>query len=124
MLKTFLAILLGVLLWGGLWAFAGSTLPSLLSDHFDEEGFARTTVGLGALVGVSALLSVLAGLLCARITGSMKSVWILALVQLAIGIFFQSRYWDEFPLGYHVVFLALVIPFHLLGGKLGTKASD
>jgi hypothetical protein len=39
-------------------------------------------------------------------------------IQLGLGIFFQSQAWQLMPLWYHVPFLLLIVPATLLGARL------
>jgi hypothetical protein len=84
--------------------------------------------GLGLLLGLiaySAALSVGAGWVAAAIKGdpdAMTAVKALAGTNLLIGIVTEVLYWELMPVWYHVVFLALVVPMTLQGGKL--KAND
>ena len=52
----------------------------------------------------------------------MKHVWVLALIQLGIGIFVQSGVWDQMPLWYHLPFLALLLPANVYGAWLRDAA--
>ena len=51
---------------------------------------------------------------------AMRAVWILAFVQLAIGIAVEASYWELMPVWYHLLFLALLIPATVYGGRLKT----
>jgi len=117
MMRAVLAIVVGVAIWGGLWTGSNAALSSALPEAFDTEGFPRGSGVLLAFLAISVLLSILAGYLAAWITkqNPMRVVTILALVQLAIGIAVQTSVWNEMPVWYHVPFLLMVVPAHLLG---------
>lgn len=119
-MRSFLAVLAGVVLWGVLWVGAGSGLAAAMPGSFDAEGFTQSAGLLVLLLAISVLLSVLAGYVCAAIARAnpMRVVQILAVIQLVIGIGVQASVWDEMPLWYHLPFLALVVPAHLVGGRL------
>jgi len=118
--RVALGAIAGVVLWSVLWlggnAVAVSATPDLIAtgERVDHLG-----VLLGYL-GWSMILSVLAGYVTAALagTGAMRTVWILAFVLLAMGIFFEMSSWDLTPTWYHVVFLALLVPMTVLGGRM------
>ena len=120
MLRSILAVAAGVVVWGVLWVSANMGLASAMPTAFDESGLTRAPAILALFILISSGLSVLAGFLCATIaSGShMKHVTTLALVQLAIGIAVQAGVWTLMPVWYHLIFLGLVIPMHLAGGRL------
>ncbi len=118
-----LSIVAGVMLWGVLWnvfTFAGMQLMP------DELAIGQPVDNLAIQISFiifSSFLSVAAGFMTARIAKDLakKSVRILAGVQLSIGLFFMSTGWDLFPVWYHIIFLALVVPLTLYGGNKGAK---
>jgi hypothetical protein len=46
---------------------------------------------------------------------------ILAVIQLALGILFETSAWDLTPIWYHLVFLALIVPATVYGGRLAAR---
>ncbi len=77
------------------------------------------------LIGYSVGLSVLAGFITALVGGKtpMPAVWALSILQLSIGIAVEASYWNLMPVWYHLVFLALIVPATVYGGKVRTKRS-
>jgi hypothetical protein len=77
------------------------------------------TALIALLIG-SIILSLLAGYVAAMISRSRSygPIAILAAVLLAVGIFFQSQYWQLMPLWYHLTFLGLLLPVCFLGARL------
>lgn len=75
------------------------------------------------LMVFSVALSVLAGYVTAAIAGNnpMRAVWVLAILQLVLGIIAQASYWSLMPVWYHILFLALIIPATKYGGKLRVR---
>lgn len=119
--RRILAVLLGTVVWGILWnvgtRVAMASFPDLLQP---EQPVTHTGILLGYL-GYSVLLSVLAGFLTAIVAGGanpMTAVWILAVLQLGIGIAVEVSYWSLMPAWYHLIFLALVVPATVWGGML------
>ena len=120
--KVVLAVLAGVVLWGVLWN-VGTLGSQRALPELAAPGEPVTHAGLLlAWIAYSVALSVLAGWVAAALAGerAAAAVWGLALVNLAIGIAVEVAYWGLFPAWYHVVFLALVVPATLAGGRLRT----
>jgi hypothetical protein len=46
------------------------------------------------------------------------TVWLLAVIQLGLGIVAEVSYWHLMPVWYHLVFLATVVPATVAGGYL------
>lgn len=117
--RTIGAVVAGVVLWGVLWNALSVGLMSLGMITAGEP-----ITGIGLLLGLiaySAALSVGAGWVAAAIKGdpdAMTAVKALAGTNLLIGIVTEVLYWELLPVWYHVVFLALVVPMTLQGGKL------
>ena len=127
MIRSILSIVTGIVVWGVLMTSANLTLTKVMPAKYDENLIPTDPALLLGNILICAALCMLAGFLCATIARAprnpMKHVWILAFIQLAIGIFVQASVWDQMPLWYHLIFLALVVPMHLAGGKLRTKNS-
>ena len=124
MVRSILSVVTGVVVWGVLWVGTGFGLHAAMPDRLTEDMTTRDPVPLVIFLGVSIILSVLAGYLCATIAGRkmLLHVTVLGILQLLIGIMFQSGVWDAMPLWYHLSFLAMVIPGHLAGGWMrGSK---
>lgn len=117
--RTIGAVVAGVVLWGVLW---NALSLGLMSLGMITAGEPITGVGLLlGLIAYSAALSVGAGWVAAAIKGdpdAMTAVKALAGTNLLIGIVTEVLYWELMPVWYHVVFLALVVPMTLQGGKL------
>ena len=123
LIRAILAVVVGVVLWGGLWAGGHAALSGMQPDAFDEQGFTQSAGLLLVFLLGSVPLSVLAGYVAAWIAKRrpMRVVTILAAIQLAIGIAVQAGSWTQMPIWYHIPFLLMVVPAHLLGGWLRTE---
>lgn len=119
--RMVLAVLLGTVTWGILWSVGTQATMAAFPEHA-REGEPLTHTGLLlAYIAYSVVLSVLAGFLAAAVTGGdrpMVAVWALAALQLAVGIMVEVSYWNLMPAWYHVIFLTLVVPATVWGGKL------
>ncbi|HJR64972.1 MAG TPA: hypothetical protein VJ802_00980 [Gemmatimonadaceae bacterium] len=121
--RTILAVLAGAVVWAVLWVggtqAAQAALPSVL-------GVGQPVTDAGVLVGLivySVVLSTLAGYVTATIAARdpMRAVWALAVLQLVLGIGFEASAWNLTPVWYHIVFLALIIPATIYGGRLRVR---
>jgi len=122
--RTTLAVVSGVFLWGVLWNIFTIGGMQLMPE---ELAIGQPVTHLGIQISFiifSSFLSVAAGFTTARIAKDLatKSVRILAGVDFAIGLFFMVTGWELFPIWYHITVLALVIPLTLYGGKRGTRS--
>lgn len=121
--RVALGVVAGAVLWAVLWVGGTGAARAALPELLDP---ARRLDHVGALLGFiaySVVLSIAAGYVAAAVAkaSAMRAVWILAVLQLAIGIAVEVSYWDLMPVWYHLVFLALLIPATVYGGRL--KAS-
>lgn len=117
--RLILAVLAGTVLWGVLWNLGTlggqALLPALMAP---EQPVTHAGVLVGLIV-YSVVLSILAGWVTAALAGArpMPAVWVLAALQLAIGIAVEVAYWRLMPAWYHLIFLVLVVPATVWGGR-------
>ena len=73
----------------------------------------------------SILISIMAGYLAAVIAGenSKAPLW-LGVLLLLFGLMIQLMAWSYLPLWYHLIFLLLLIPMSVLGGRLRSTVSN
>jgi len=119
--RTILAVLLGTVVWGILWNLGTQAAMAAFPEIAQPERPIGHPGMLLAFIAYSVVLSVLAGFLTATVASGdnpMTAVWILAALQLAIGIAVEISYWNLMPVWYHLIFLALVVPATVWGGKL------
>jgi len=98
----------------------GPVLEDSARSDLHPTGQPLTHTGmLIACIMYSAVISVVAGFVCASVKkeSPMKTVWVFALIQLAVGIFVEYTYWDLMPAWYHIVFLVLIVPATVWGGS-------
>lgn len=121
--RTILAVLAGAVVWATLWVGGTQALqrafPSLLA-------MGQPVTNAGALIGLilySVALSVLAGYVTAAVASRdpMPAVKALAILQLLLGIGFEVSAWNLTPAWYHLVFLALIVPATIYGGRLRAR---
>ncbi|HEX6278535.1 MAG TPA: hypothetical protein VFZ49_00850, partial [Pyrinomonadaceae bacterium] len=133
--KIVLGVIAGFVGWSILWIGSDQVLAMAWSDWYgahqdkfqlamvNQEAFtADTTILLMHLVR-AAIISVMSGFLAAFIAGeNRKSPLFLGILLLAFGLMVQVMAWNYLPIWYHIVFLGLLIPFTVLGGKLKSTA--
>jgi hypothetical protein len=121
-----LAVIAGAAVWAVLW-ITGTRLTQAMFPELAAANQPLTHSGILILYIVygAVLLSLLAGFTTAAIAGKHVSpaVGILAALQLAFGIIAEVSYWSLAPVWYHLVFLALIVPVTVYGGKLRVRQS-
>jgi hypothetical protein len=118
--RAIAAVITAEVLWTCLWLGFTSLASRLFPETINPEQRLTHVGALLAYIAWSAAINVLCGYVCAMIRRDhpMKTVWIFAFIQLAIGIGFEASYWSMVPVWYHVVFLALLVPTTVLGGRM------
>jgi hypothetical protein len=122
--RNVVAVVAGAMLWAVLWIGGTQVVASVYPALFVAgEPVTNTGVLLG-LIAYGVVLSVLAGYATASVAvvDRMRAVWWLAGVQLVLGIGFEVSAWRLTPVWYHVVFLMLLVPAILYGGRLRAGA--
>jgi hypothetical protein len=121
--RLILAVLAGAVVWAALWVggtmAAQGAFPSILAAGQPVTNAAA----LAGLIAYSVVLSVLAGYVTAAVASMnpMPAVWALAVIQLLLGIGVEASAWNLTPVWYHVVFLALLVPATVYGGRLRVR---
>ncbi len=117
------AVVVGALFWALLWNLGTLIARTVFPGIIDPQLPVTLTGALVAFVLYSAVLSVVAGYITATVRGGMpmRSVWALACIQLVLGVAFEAAFWHMTPLWYHLVFLALIVPATVWGGRLRVK---
>lgn len=118
--RAIAAVVSGYLLWTVLWLGFTAVAQMLFPGMVDpEQPLTHTGVLLGYLVW-AVVISVGAGYVCAAIKKSdpAKTVMVLAGILLVSGIVAEASYWDMTPVWYHLVFLVLLVPATVWGGRL------
>jgi hypothetical protein len=131
MLKIVLGVIAGFIGWSILWVGSDQVLammsPGWYGAHQDAFQLAvqaqqpftpDTTILLMHLVR-AAIFSVMSGFLAAFIAGeNSRTPLFLGGLLLVFGLMVQLLVWFYLPIWYHLVFLGMLIPLTLLGGKL------
>ncbi|HEX9886577.1 MAG TPA: hypothetical protein VGA70_08820 [Longimicrobiales bacterium] len=123
--RAIAAVVVAEVVWSALWlggSFAAqSALPDLVVAG---QPLTHTGLLLG-YVAYSAVLSIGAGYVAAWVKGvrPMRTVWVFAFIQLAVGIGVEVSAWTLTPVWYHLMFLALLVPATVFGGRLRAAAA-
>lgn len=122
MKSTVIAVIVGYLTWTALWLGGNA---ALFGEAAEVVGAGQKYTATGPLVGVivlSIVCSIAAGLITAKIAKdrARTAVMVTAVLLLLTGIGVQAGVWSLMPTWYHLVFLALVVPVTVLGGRLAS----
>ena len=131
MVRVILGIVVGFIVWSVLWVGSDFILSAILPDwygkhHTELESavlnkkpfMSDSTILIIALIR-SAIFSIISGFLAASIAReNTKSTLGLGVLLFLFGIYIQSIFWNNAPIWYHVIFLLLLIPMTILGGRL------
>lgn len=131
MLKIILGVIAGFVIWSIVWVGMDALLSAISPGWFGKilaefqtavnqnEPF-MTPVSVSVyLIFQSVLCSLIAGFTAAAIaTENRKSTLALGVLLLVTGVFVEASHWNYLPLWYHVLFLLLLIPATILGGRL------
>ena len=123
MLRIFLGIIVGFIVWSILWVGIDAVLRTIWVSY-DESVRAMTfsTTMLIVPLVLSAVVSIISGFVAALIAReNSKSPVTLGILLLIAGIFVQMNVWDKIPLWYNLAFWILLIPMTFLGGRLQTE---
>lgn len=134
MLRIILGVVAGFIIWSIIWVGMDALLSAISPDWFGKiltdfqnavernESFVIPTSVSIYLIFQSVLCSLVAGFAAAAIAKeNRKSTLALGVLLLITGIFVEASNWNYFPLWYHILFLLLLIPMTILGGRLKTE---
>lgn len=120
-----LAVITAALAWAALWVSGTMLLAAAWPAHVAPDRSVSDPLALLTYLAYSVVLSMLAGRIAATVArpaGASRAVAILAGLQLLLGIMIEVSAWSLTPAWYHLVFLTLLIPATLFGGRLRGKA--
>ena len=129
MLRIILAIIVGFIVWSILWVGSDAIFSAISPDwgktsaDFRAAAENKTSFTLESSVLIillikSFIISIISGFAAALIAReNSKSTLGLGVLLLVFGIFIQSAHWNYMPLWYHILFLLMLIPMTILGGK-------
>jgi hypothetical protein len=124
MIRAILGVIAGYAAWTVLW-LGGNALFFGEAARVVSEGQAYTAAGpLVGVIVLSIVCSIVAGVTTAKVATERAAgaVVVMAALLLLTGIGVQSGVWSLMPIWYHLVFLALIVPVALAGGRLARPA--
>jgi uncharacterized membrane protein YeaQ/YmgE (transglycosylase-associated protein family) len=130
MLKIVLGVIAGFVAWSILWVGSDQLLmtasPNWYGAHqlkfalamANKELFQADATILMMHIVRSIIISIMAGFLAAFIAGeNRRAPLILGVLLLLFGLMVEVMVWSYLPVWYHLIFLALLVPMTVLGGK-------
>lgn len=131
MARIILAVIGGFIAWTILWIGSNAAYQAISPGWFGahEKAFqaafaangpfqADTTVMLLSLV-TGIVVTLACGFLAALIAReNRKAPLVLGILLLVVGIAFQAMAWKYIPIWYHLIFLLMLVPMTIAGGKL------
>lgn len=131
MVKIVLGVIVGFITWSIFWLGSDQVLqiasPSWYGAHqqafelavANREPFNANSTILILHIIRSIIASLMAGFLAAVVSGeNRRSPFALGIVLLVVGIVVEAFAWPYAPVWYHVIFIALLLPMTIFGGKL------
>ena len=124
MMRNVASVFVGIVAWFCVATVVNFTLRMFWPDYAAVEKSMNFTLGMQvARLILGAFASLCAGFAAAVVArGSATPVKALAVLLLLLFIPVHYALWDKFPIWYHVVFLASLIPVTLLGGAWKQKS--
>jgi hypothetical protein len=129
MVRIILGAIAGFIVWSILWLGSDAIFSVISADWGETSSDFREAVAnktpytlsstvLIALLIKSLIISIISGYFAALVAGeNTKSTIAAGILLLLFGIFIQITHWNYMPLWYHFLFLFLLIPMTILGGK-------
>jgi hypothetical protein len=118
MVRNSLAVIVGYAVWTVIWLGGNALCFKEAADVVAAGEVYDKTGPLVAVIGLSLVCSLAAGLTAGAISKNQTVVLITGVLLLLTGIGVQAGVWSKMPVWYHLVFLALIVPTVFVGGKL------
>ncbi|MEO7659870.1 MAG: hypothetical protein ABIV48_09670 [Pyrinomonadaceae bacterium] len=131
MIRIILGVITGFIVWSIVWIGGEATLAMLSPGWlgvYSIEAQRSLTEGTpfkpdSAIASIylirSILTTLIAGYMAALVAGEYRrSTMILGIVLLVVGAIVEFMAWSIAPAWYHILFVLLLIPMTILGGRL------
>lgn len=134
MLRVVLGVIAGFIAWSILWVGSDQVMMGAIGWYGEHQrafekamtngdAFTADTTILAMNVIRSVVISIMSGFLAAIIANeNRRSTLILGIILFLFGAGVEAVAWKYLPIWYHLVFLVLLIPMTILGGKLRKSA--
>ena len=132
--RIILGVIVGFVAWSILWVGGDEFLTKLLPDWYGshrpdvEDAINQVTRQNPIQLSFSVLIfnlvrsmitSLISGYLAAFVANeNSRTTMILGVLLLLVGIGVQVMAWDQLPVWFHIVFLIMLIPVTIAGGRL------
>ena len=129
--RIILGVIVGFIVWSILWVGGDEAFATLSPDWyappklaFEKAAFNNTSFEANSTILLFKLLhSVFASLISGYVAVMLsnenrRTTTTLGVILLIVGIAVQASVWSLLPIWYHLIFLALLIPVTIAGGKL------
>jgi hypothetical protein len=130
MLRIVLGVIAGFIAWSVLWIGSDQALISFAPWYgihqldfqiamFNQTSFTADTAILLMHLIRAVIISIMAGFISAVVADENRKAPLgLGTLLLIAGVFVEAMAWNYLPIWYHLVFLVLLIPMTILGGKM------
>ncbi len=135
MLKIILGVVAGFIAWTILWLGSDQLLISFSPGWYGAHQYAFQAAMVNATPFTpdntillmhlcrAAIITIMAGFLAAVVAGeNRKAPLALGILLLLFGAGIQAMAWSYIPVWYHIIFLGLLVPFAILGGRMKQAA--
>lgn len=135
MIRIILGVIVGFIVWSVVWVGSDQVLINAWKHYgahqfemekafYNGEPFAADMTILLVRLVISVVASLMAGFIAAFIAKeNSRSTLILGVLLLLVGIAVQAVFWKVQPLWFHFLFLFLLIPMTVVGGRLKQTAA-
>ncbi|CAN5480348.1 hypothetical protein BH10ACI2_BH10ACI2_08240 [soil metagenome] len=129
MIRIILGVIVGFLVWSVLWVGSDQVLIATIGWYSDHQGAFQKAFASGGTFDPSpmilimhlvrsVIISFVSGFITAVVAKENKrSTLILGILLLLFGLMVEIVAWRYLPIWYHFVFLFLLIPVTIAGGK-------
>jgi hypothetical protein len=131
MVRIILGVIAGFIVWSLIWVGTDAVLTALSPNWYAKNIIdLQKAAASGQPFKSETLMTIMAlslSLVCCFFSGftaaliareNAKSTLVLGILLLIVGILVEVSFWNYFPLWYHFLFLFLLVPVTILGGKL------
>ncbi len=115
MVKSIVGVIAGYAVWTVIWLGGNGLLFPDAAEVVGKGELYDKTGPLLAVIGLSLVCSLAAGLTAAAISRNPTAVIVTGGLLLATGVFVQSTVWNLMPVWYHLTFLVLIVPVVFCG---------
>ncbi len=128
--KIILGVIVGFIVWSVVWIGTDAVLTVLSPNWYAKniidlntaaasgQPYKSETVMTLMSLGLSIICSFISGYAAALIAReNVKSTLILGVLLFIVGVSVSFSFWNYFPIWYHFLFLFLLIPVTIFGGK-------